>query len=544
MDNEHRNDLPEQDWDALLNTPAEEPAMSEADLEAQKWLDALLASTAPGPAPEPEPPAEAPAPTDDWFGQLEAPAETAQEIGTDEHAVASHEMTDMADMELEKIMQETMSDDWELPSFENVLFSDPIGEGFPEENDGNVGAAQQADMYTDEGVNPETETDPKRKVRPKRKNGYGLFGLPHLASTAIWAVLCIAIGISLGRLIWVCAADVLAFGRPDRDVAITIEATDDVDSVAELLYNNGLIKYRDLFKLYCQLAGAEVGGKISVGTFTLNTLYDYHALVGGMSATSSYRQTIDVVIPEGSTCAQIFAKLEENGVCTAAELEQYCIDNEFASYWFLEDVPKGTKYCLEGFLFPDTYNFYTNSTAREVFIKLLSGFENHFTEEMVAQLDVLNETLAAKLRANGLSEEYIEAHRFTVRDVVTVASMVEKETSFSGESPSIASVIYNRLTNPGNYPKLNIDATVVYALGGKTDLTAEDLLFDSPYNTYLYDGLPPGAISNPGSYSLRAALEPADTQYYFYALDPTAEVRSHRFFKTYKEHQDFLNSLG
>ena len=126
----------------------------------------------------------------------------------------------------------------------------------------------------------------------------------------------------------------------------------------------------------------------------------------------------------------------------------------------------------------------------------------------------------------------------------TMASIIEKETAYSGESKNIASVIYNRLTNPGEYPKLNIDATIVYALGGKTDLTAEDMAFDSPYNTYLYEGLPPGAISNPGLYSLKAALYPAQTKYHFYALDTSGEANVHRFFETYSEHLDFIQGRG
>lgn len=547
MDHESKHELPEQDRLDQMNIPAEDVPLSEMDLEAQRWLDALLAATEPSPEsrpaePEPElPPAEITPmePENDWFQQLEAPAEAMEEIGADEHAVSSHEMASIADMELEKIMQEAMSDEWDLAAIEREILSEPIEEAFPENHTEKMDN-RDTDLYTDSGTEQEDDPDAGRKVRPRRKSGYGLFGLPHLVSVAIWAVLCITVGISLGRLVWVCAADVLAFGRPDQDVVITITAQDNLDTITAKLHNAGLIKYPTLFKVYANLASVEEKGKISVGTFTLNTMYDYHALVGGMSSTSSYRQTTEVVIPEGYTCAQIFSLLEKKGVCSAEDLEQYCIESEFTSYWFLADVEKGYKYCLEGFLFPDTYQFYTDSSAQQVFIKLLAGFENHFNEEMVAQLAVLNETLAAKYKANGASEKYVP---LTVKDIVTIASMIEKETAYSGESPTISSVIYNRLTNPYEYPKLNIDATVVYALGGKKDLTAEDLKVDSPYNTYLYEGLPPGAISNPGIYSLRAALNPADTKYYFYALDPTAEFTSHKFFKTYKEHQAFLDSL-
>lgn len=466
----------------------------------------------------------------DWFAVFTDPVADAQQIDVDESALSPHDMSDIADMELEKIIRETIAGNWEDPVGSEPEYTPQTETPIPVEN-------------TTEPETSEPQSGVERKVRPKRKNSYGLFGLPHLASTAIWAALCIVIGISLGRLIWICASDILAFGRIDKNVTITITESEDIDQLADELYDLGLVKYRSLFKLYCQLANAEVGGKISTGTFTLNTKYDYHALVSGMSSTSSYRETKEVSIPEGYTCAQIFARLEEYGICTTAKLEAYCEESEFSSYWFLEDVEKGTKYCLEGFLFPDTYEFYIDSTAQQVFIKFLGNFENHFTDEMVAQLDALNETLSAKYQKNGLSAEYIEQHKLTVKDVVTIASIIEKETAFSGESPTIASVIYNRLTNPSNYPKLQLDSTVVYALGGKSDLTSNDLAYDSPYNTYLYEGLPPGAISNPGANSLKAALNPADTKYYFYLLDTTSEVTSHEFFKTYTEFQKFKDSL-
>ena len=477
---------------------------------------------------------------DRWFDDLLNPPDPGKEIGTDEQAVASHDMPGLSDMELEQIIRETMAEEWGMDLEDDTILPEPEVAPYLDDED------------TDEEVPEETQNEEKdiyyeeaveRKVRPKRKGGYGLFGLPHLVSTAIWAGLILFIGISLGRVLWLCASDILAFGRQDKTVTITITDTDDLDSITNKLQNAGLIKYPELFKMYAKLAKVEEKEKISAGTFELNTLYDYHALVGGMSATSSYRETIEVFIPEGYTCAQIYTLLEEKGVCTVQQLEAYASESEFSSYAFLEGVQRGSKYCLEGFLFPDTYEFYTNDTPQRIFHKLLSRFDDQFTDEMEAQIDTLNQRLAAKYRANGLGQEYINQHKITIKEVVIIASMIEKETAHTGEIRNISSVIYNRLTNPSNYPKLNIDATIVYALGGKTDLTAEDMKVDSPYNTYLYNGLTPGAISNPSLFSLKAALDPADTKYYFYALDPNAYPREHKFFTNYNDHKNFLASL-
>ena len=131
---------------------------------------------------------------------------------------------------------------------------------------------------------------------------------------------------------------------------------------------------------------------------------------------------------------------------------------------------------------------------------------------------------------------------FDVHKLVIVASMIEKETAANEESPKIASVIYNRLFRWGGTPAyLNIDASIVYALDGKTDLTAEDLKVESPYNTYTNTGLTPGAIANPGLASLKAALNPENTNYYFYVLNP-AEGR-HKFSTSLDEHNAFIASL-
>ena len=151
-----------------------------------------------------------------------------------------------------------------------------------------------------------------------------------------------------------CAASLLRWRRViTTTVTITITSDDDIDDIADKLEKVGLIRYPSLFKLYADLAVDD--GEISTGTFTLNTLYDYHALVGQMSARSSARAIVeDVLIPEGYSCRQIFQRLEDRGICTVAELEEYAANGDLGDYWFLEGIERGDKYCLEGYLFPDT----------------------------------------------------------------------------------------------------------------------------------------------------------------------------------------------
>lgn len=494
----------------------------------------------------------------DWLDDILKTPKEPQNEGLDTGAETMG-LPSMADMELEKIIQETMNSDWSaedellLPEIEQTLQGDDFKDTF------GTGEMLDPAYYTDNGeLPPETEEseeydlpdeedpdDPDyipRKVRPKRKSSYGLFGLPHLASVVIWALICIAVGISLGRLAWVCASEILAFGRPDQAVTITIVEGDNIETVTEKLYDAGLIRYPSLFKFYAGISNAEK--KISAGTFNLNKAYDYHALVGGMTANSTYRQSVKIVVPEGYTCAQIFALLEKEGVCTAAELENFCASGEIRDRWFLEGVTRGDKYCLEGFLSPDTYQFYIDDTPSRVIGKFLDAFDakmNAMAVDPRVQLDALNERIVAKYRANGYTQDYAEARKLTFRELVIIASMIEKESAAPVESYTVAAVIYNRLTNPGEFRNLQIDATLVYALGGNSENLAENKFFDSPYNTYVVEGLPCGPICNPGVYSFYAAFDPDDEAYYYYALDP--KTGTHHFSKTYREHQAFLDSL-
>ena len=360
---------------------------------------------------------------------------------------------------------------------------------------------------------------PVRKGRPKRKKGEGLLGIPNILVTFVWLALILAIGVTAGRMLWVCASDVLAFGREDQVVTITIYESDTMDDIIEKLYSNGLIRYRSLFQLYASISDAEED--IQPGIYDLNTRYDYHALVNSMSPSSS-RSVVELTIPEGYTCQQIFALLEENRVCTAVDIGAYAVDGELDDYWFLENVERGSEYCLEGFLFPDTYQFYKNSTPREALEKMLDNFEVRFNEEMRAQIETLN----ANVTGGG----------YTVREVVIVASLIEREAAAPSEAAAIAGVIYNRLFRWGDTPAyLNIDAALVYAQGG--DNQTIDTTLDSPYNTYTHVGLTPTPIANPGLSSLEAALNPETHDYYYYVLNPSTGM--HQFSTTYEEHEAY-----
>ncbi len=391
--------------------------------------------------------------------------------------------------------------------------------------------------------NPPRRRVPVPKERPEPKKGTGLFGIPHLVSTIIWLALILAIGISLGRTIWICAADLLAFGKPDKAITITVEAGDSIDVIANKLKDAGIIRYPKLFVFFSDLTGK--GDRIVPDTYDLNSMYDYNALLKMMSYKPNNTDVVEILIPEGYNCAQIFKLLEEEGVCSQTELEEWAASGELKEYWFLEGLPRGTKYCLEGYLYPDTYKFYKNADPQYVLQKFLNNFETRFTDKMYNDFISMQKRFANMMKANGYSTSYVDSHKLTFHQYITLASIVEEEKANIQEGYDIAAVFYNRLAKPGSYPRLDSDATVYYAIGSYFDrkpLTQNDLNSDSPYNTRKAGGLPPGPISNPGSYSLYAALYPSETKYYYFIFDKNAGV--HRFSKTLAEHNKWASQLG
>lgn len=450
-----------------------------------------------------------------------------EEIGPDESAVSSAGLTHPDDLELERIVQATLAENW---GFIQETSPEPEPES---DADKTMFFAPQQPQREEKKTEPARkkpkEAFPEDKLRPKAKKGYGLLGIPHIIATLIWLCIIAVIGVSLGKTLWVCAADLLALGKEGKKATITIEVSDKLPDIAEKLEEAGMIRYPNLFELFAKFTGK--GDSILTGeiTFKETTVYDYNALINAMSFRGGALKTVEVMIPEGYSCAQIFKLLEEKGVCKASELEDYAANGELESYWFLDGIERGHKYSLEGFLFPDTYEFYVKDEPRRVLEKFLNNFKNKFSDLMIDKYVALN-------KATGLN--------LSIYEVVIMASMVEKEKANNAEGYKIASVFYNRLTHAAKYPFLNSDATILYATDyrNKGELKTDAQINASPYNTYTQRGLPPTPIANPGLSSLDAALEPDNTGYYYFILDKAAH--EHRFSKTLAEHEKLRKELG
>ena len=342
----------------------------------------------------------------------------------------------------------------------------------------------------------------ERRVRRKKRKGYGCFG------AIVYVVFVIGISTLLAGLGWLAADDVLSLSKPEGSAVIEIKEGESIDDIAQQLKEDGLIKYPFLFKLYLSLSESEE--KIDPGKYELTTDMDYRALGMAMRKSSLYRSTVSVMIPEGYEQDQILRLLADNGVNSYNELKKAANNEDFA-FTFLDGLPKGENR-LEGYLFPDTYEFYVNEAPKEAIKKMLANFNKRLTEQL-------------RERAKELE--------MPIQDVLTIASLIEKEAANDDERATVASVIYNRLKSE-KYPYLQIDATIQYALPErKARLTTEDTKYESPYNTYLYKGLPPGPIACPGINSIKAALYPAKTDYFFYVLSKDG---GHKFSKTLEEH--------
>lgn len=348
-----------------------------------------------------------------------------------------------------------------------------------------------------------------------------------LAGGALYFLFVISVSIILACLAWAAATDVLGFKSSDTVAQITLDKDRfayqevkvkdddgsiktkkvhyaDMSYVADQLKDNGIIKYKWLFKLFGSVYNADE--KIDPGTYELKAIYDYKALVKKMTSGSAAMVTKKITFPEGYTMRQIFKKLDAEGVCDYDELMDAAANSTF-NYSFLEGTEKGDANRLEGFLFPDTYEFYEGMPAATAINKLLEVFHYKMTAEML---------------------EWQEESGYTMREIVTIASMIEKEAANDTEQYTIASVIYNRLKK--DWP-LQIDSTTLYEYPDHEGApTAEMLAKDSPYNTRISKGLPPSPICSPGITSIRAALQPSSTNYMYYALNTA--TGQHEFFKT------------
>ena len=373
----------------------------------------------------------------------------------------------------------------------------------------------------------------KKSRRRKETLGGTISGI---VKTAGYLTLVSILGVALAIFVIFVANDVFAMNDnlkakrfedgelpedPTMVVEVTLEEYADINDVAELLHRNGLIKFPKIFRLYAALRHKS-DRNFTAGVYTLDSTMGYDTLLSVFVPSRGKREQIAVTIPEGYCVDDIIDLLVEKGIGSKEGFTK-AINGESYDYWFLENLPPMTGddprfYRLEGYLYPDTYYFYTDSTEKEAIRKMLDNFGTKFRKKYVARCTELG---------------------YTAEQIITLASIIQAEGRFESDYTGISSVFHNRLGSSSMNYTLQSDATIQYHFrhfeGSKHDpVTVEDNRTESPYNSYLNSGLPVGPITNPTISAISAAMYPADTPYYYFVTDADGYCL---FAKTYEGHQ-------
>ncbi|MBB6735435.1 endolytic transglycosylase MltG [Cohnella zeiphila] len=428
----------------------------------------------------------------------------------------------------------------EIPSAETAVRAEPVGDSA---NEGSKAGTEETEIGIDEGdtkrvpspdvghprefpapVPPEgrrkresapddqAEKEKEKKAAPARRRKKG--------HPVLWSFL-IAVGIviaAVGSVLFYVWNGLRPAKSADAPVRVTIEKGMGAKSVAEELEKDGIIRNAFLFGMWMKLS--DEGSKFQAGDYDMRPGLTRDEIVEMLNTGKTVAaDTVHFTIPEGFTADQIADRLATAGyVDKTAFLQALSKPEQITGSSWTKDIPKNSKlkYPLEGYLFPETYELKKGSTVTDIL--------NRMASELDVKLNQLPDDWQTTMQDRGL----------TMHEVLTIASLVEREVVLDEERPIVASVIENRLDKK---MPLQIDATVQYALGKqKEKLTNDDLKVESPYNTYLHAGLPPGPIASPGIKSIEAAIYPADTDYLYYVTKKDG-TNQHLFASTYKQHQ-------
>lgn len=307
--------------------------------------------------------------------------------------------------------------------------------------------------------------------------------------------------------------DIIDKPMSDTNASVTVNINDGTSTlgIGKILKNDGLIRNQYAFLL--KVKTSKFNGKLGSGSYTLSPSMKMTEIMSKLSEPKPVLETVTVTFPEGYSIEQMAEELEKNSVVSKVDFLK-AVGEEY-DFEFLRNIPNGDyNYRLQGFLFPSTYEFYKNSRPREVVEKMLTAFNDVYSS-MSGNYDNIFEN-------------------------IIIASLIEKEAKLESERPIVSGVIANRTKKGMAY---QIDASVLYAAtNGLFD--NDDSVFiakniknlDSPYNTYMYSGLPAGPICNPGITSIKAALSPMVHNYLYYHTDTKKNDGSHIFTETFGQH--------
>lgn len=309
--------------------------------------------------------------------------------------------------------------------------------------------------------------------------------------------------------------DVLALSRSEETVKVTIPQNSTTDSIIDILSDEGLVKQKSLCKIYFNLVdflkniNKEKKPAAPVylsGVYYVQKNMGLEGYLNEFKETQKTADTITLVFPEGWSIYQMFNKIEEFGVCSKEALLASITGTDFENE-FIDGIPddKRRTFKLEGYLYPDTYEFYEKSDANTIIRKFLERSDELWDEEDEARCVEL-----------GLTRD----------EVIIIASIIQREAADEDQMGLVSSVIHNRLNNSVSWPLLGCDSTanyISYYVAPNVSPT-EAFTLENNYDTYTQPGLPPGPICNPGSDAIHAALYPDDTNYYYFRHDKFGKI--------------------
>ncbi len=315
---------------------------------------------------------------------------------------------------------------------------------------------------------------------------------------AIIVILLLLVGAGFFGMSYINGLDEAYNPNSKEDVLIDIPMGSSTVDIGSILEQNGIIGSASKFKLFSKLN--DYDEKYVAGVYLLSPRMTATEICDRIASgeTATYRFTV----PEGLQVKDIIDIIAKTGHADKTKLQELVNSGDFSDYEFIRNIPEGADN-LEGYLFPDTYTIPYGYTEEEIIRAMLSRFEDVYNSEILPAFNQKRDELS-----------YYGVN--SVHDILSIAAIIEEETLFPDDKPIVSSVIYNRLEVG---MKLQMDPTVLYALGyNKEDVLYSDLEIESPYNTYYVEGLPIGPICSPGLESILAALNPVESNYYYFVL--------------------------
>ncbi len=317
---------------------------------------------------------------------------------------------------------------------------------------------------------------------------------------AIIMVIATVIGcMFLALFILQSAYDLFGLNQKDEIIEVTIPKGAKISEVAKILKKDGVVDQPLTFRIYLGFKDVK-NESIVAGDYAFNSNMSYNELIAALSSGYTEREVVRITFIEGVTMLEIATELEEAKVCNAEEFMNYLDQAEYAYEFFgaIEDNPLRF-HKLEGYIFPDTYDFFVGENVDSVARKFLRNFNDKITPDLKNRMQDLN---------------------LTIDEAITLASVIQKEAGESDDMRLVSSVFHNRLEDEGTYPNLQSDVTIFYVEENIKPLLqmSNQPMYDA-YNTYVREGLPVGPICNPGMDAIMAALYPEKTSFYYFVTD-------------------------